>query len=418
MSDSIQNTVLSHGLRVLSYAMPDVQGIALGLVVNVGSRDEHASQSGMAHAVEHMLFKGTETHDAAQLGRELDCLGGNFNAFTTRERSCLHAHVLHEDWQQALSLMCAMFLAPTMPESEWQRERQVIRAELAMTQDSPEEWIDDQHALYAFPDQAVGRPVLGSEACLDRWTAADLRAFHAQYYQPERMLLLASGQLDHQALCRFMETQHFPVSKRPVLARQKPRFSSAIRYFERDQEQVQLLWSVPLESFSKADKPKAWLANQLLGGCMSSWLFREVRERRGLAYGVASHFSMMSDAGLWTIACAVEPSRLPECVSVLKETLADCLQNMGQNNELAEAKRQLVIQLRMSMDSVESNMLRLAEAFDVDVCLPNTWIDAIEAVQVEDLRLWLQARWQQDAHWSLAGPSTGLQGLRDAAVLE
>lgn len=415
MSDPLfyQETRLPGGPLVLSRAMPAAQSVALGVFIDVGSRDEAVAQAGMSHALEHMLFKGTNRMGVHALAEKLDELGGNANAFTSRERTCFHLHVLHEYWQESLAVLMDMVREPALPEDEWQREREVIYAEMAMVDDTPEEWVMDQHVEALFPGHALGRPVLGTHQALAEMTAADMRGYLKQHYSAGRLLIVAAGRIEHaelvEALCSLSWSETVGEQERQAPAT----LARGVQALKRDDEQAQMVLSFPGITIDSKDRPVAWLANQILGGGMSSRLFREVREKRGLAYSVGSHLSMLSDTGVWSMTCGSEPSRAAECVTVLRDVLGGFADSLGAE-EVERAKRQMEVQFRMGLDSVEGQMLYLGGRQDEAILLsPMQWLEQIRSVDVETIRNWSRAQLEQGGLWSVAAPECALTQVCD-----
>lgn len=414
-----RQTRLPGGLRLASRSMPEAQSVALGIFVDVGSRDEPEHLAGASHALEHMVFKGTESMDVHQLAERLDDLGGNANAYTSREHTCFHMHVLHEAWPEALELLGDMTLHPSLPEDEWQREREVILAEMGMVEDAPEEWVMDRHweALYA--GHALARPVLGSRESLAAMTAADLGAWRASGYTPERMLIAAAGRIEHQALLDQVQRLDcfqslLQASEAGCSRRQKPDRAHGLQALERAGEQAQIVVSFPGIAVASEERPLAWLANQALGGGMSSRLFREVREKRGLAYAVASHLSPLSDAGSWTITCGTDPQHAAESAAVIADVVEDFCATLAAA-EVDRARRQLEVQLRMGMDSVEGQMLYLGGLLDEErLRAPNEWLELLRGLSTEQVRQWAADRFAAEPLWTVAAPEAALVSICDA----
>ena len=407
-------TQIPDGPLVVSHAMPSSQSVALGVFVDLGSRDEPEAQSGITHALEHMLFKGTSRMDVHRLAEKLDELGGNANAFTSRERTCFHLHVLHEHWQEALDVLTSMIREPTLPEDEWRREREVIYAEMAMIEDTPEEWIMDQHLAALFPHHELGRPVLGKHKSLNGLSADDLKTYLGTHYSAGRLLIAAAGHIDHAQLVNATAALTWQPDNPEIIHRQPPSaLSNGIQSLQRDGEQAQMVISFDGITVTSETRPQAWLANQLLGGGMSSRLFREVREKRGLAYSVGSHLSMLSDTGTWSISCGMEPARVTDCVTVISDVLENFASSIHAE-EIERAKRQLEVQFRMGLDSVEGQMLYLGGRQDEQILLsPLDWLQRIEAVDVHMLRDWCKARLSQTGLWSIAAPACELDAVCD-----
>jgi len=409
----IHETQLVNGPLLMTHEMPAAQTVSLGIFLNIGSRDEADTQAGMAHALEHMLFKGTRCLDVDALAELLDQLGGTANAFTARERTCFHMRVLREDWQEALATLCDMVIEPALPVDEWQREREVIYSEMAMADDVPEDWVFDRHVEALYPGQPLGRTVLGSRETLAAFGVADLSSFLASRYRPPHMLIAAAGGITHGELLSFLQQRDWPLGE-TQLARNGVRMASGVQCLERDDEQGYFVISLPGITAASDERPVAWLVNQILGGGMSSRLFREVREKRGLAYGVASHLSGLSDTGAWSISGSTDCGRLGECMRVVRQVMQDFTASLNEA-ELQRAVRQLEVSLRMSMDSVESNMLHLGDRFDEACVLPqDAWMSQIRSVTLDQARNWAVNTLSSPALWTCritGNPATGFAGL-------
>ncbi len=400
------SSTLSNGAQVATRTMPHAESVALAIFVNTGSRDEAAHQAGIAHALEHMVFKGTDRLSVHQFAEQLDDLGGNANAFTTKERTCFHMHVLHEDWQKALALLSDMLLAPALPEDEWQREREVVFAEMGMVEDNPDEWVYEQHISQVFAGHSMAKPVLGSKASLSALCAQDLRDYLHANYRGERVLIAAAGRIEHQDLLDWVEQSAWTEAE---ANRQQVRCAPSMRFGQsklaRQMEQAHFLVSWPSLPVTSPQKPVAWVANQLLGGSMSSILFREIREKRGLAYSVGSHLSAYTDAGLLSISGSTMPEQLDTCLAVLQDTLRQVCEGVPQAM-VARAKRQLTVQFRMGMDAVESSVMQLGALLDEGkVDSPLVWAERVQAVETAQVRRFLSDCLQADGVWTVATPS-------------
>ncbi len=408
-----RETCLDHGPLAVSHAMPEAQSVAIGIFVDVGSRDEGDAQAGASHALEHMVFKGAGQLDVHQLAERLDDLGGHANAYTSRERTCFHMQVLHESWQEALALLVDMVCSPALPADEWQREREVIYSEMAMVEDSPEDWVMDQHLARLYPGQSLGRPVLGFRETLANLSADDLRAFRDAWYEPGRMLVAAAGRIRHghfvQALDELLAGRAGSPHRHPL--RRKGLRQGGVQLLEREGEQAQMVVSWPGICAASDDRPLAWLANQALGGSMSSRLFREVREKRGLAYGIGSHLSMLSDTGTWSVTCGSDPKRAAECADVIAGVLADFPVSL-RDEEIERAKKQLEIQFRMGLDAVEGQMLYLGGRLDEErLASPLQWVEKIRAADHDAVREWAASRLQGHPLWTAAAPQASLNAI-------
>lgn len=407
----MRETMLPHGPIVVSHAMSDAQSVSLGIFVDVGSRDESPKQAGMAHALEHMLFKGTRKLNVQALSETLDQLGGHANAFTSRERTCFHTQVLHEDAPQALDVLLDMVLEAALPEDEWQRERDVIFSEMGMVDDNPDEWFYEQHLQSVYAGQQVGKPTLGTREVLADISSQDLRHYLETHYRPPRLLIAASGHIQHDDLVQAVQQRTW-ASAADKIQRVQPVFHAGKQYFERDMEQVQLMVSMPCIHSTSNERSLAWLANQMLGGGMSSVLFREIRERRGLAYSISSHLSPLQDAGLWSVGCDTHPSMVAECIELLNENMQSFAKSIDAPL-LKRAQRQMEVQFRMGMDSIEGNMMYLGNRLD-EANLPSqqAWIAAIQAVKLEEIQAWSEHYLAQNTMWSVMGSEAALSSAQ------
>ncbi len=416
-SSFVDETQIPNGPLVVSHTMPDAQSVAIGFFVDVGSRDEREDQAGMAHALEHMLFKGTKSLDVHALSEALDQLGGHANAFTSRERTCFHIHVLHEDWRKAIALLTEMLLHPALPEEEWLREREVIYSEMAMVEDTPDEWVYDQHMQALYPEQTIGCPTLGTKAALGAMTHEDLRGYLEEHYRPPQLLISVAGRIEHQDLVDTLALVDWPQAGGEKL-RPSAKLSSGVQWLPRNFEQAQLVVSFPGMNVSSTEKPIAWLANQMLGGSMSSLLFREVREKRGLAYSIGSHLSTMSDTGIWSISCGTDPGLLGECVNVIRDALEQ-FESIISDDVVNRAKRQMEVQFRMGMDSVEGHMLYLGGRIDEEELLTHLqWVERVNAVRPEAIRGWVGEKLSQKPLWSLCAPEHVLHNVENVGFAD
>ena len=396
---------LENGVTIATREMPDAQSVAIGVFIDVGSRDEPDVQEGISHALEHMVFKGTSKLDVHRLAESLDALGGNANAFTSRERTCFHMHVLYEDWQEATGLLSDMLLNPAIPEEEWQREREVIFSEMSMVEDTPDEWVYDQHMSQVYANQSIGKAVLGSKKVLNALEVKDLRNYLENHYRGRHVLIAVSGRIKHQDMVSFIHQSAWKdVESKERKERQKAKFCAGKYILPKQMEQAQMIASWEGIPVNSPEKPVAWVANQLLGGSMSSVLFREIREKRGLAYSIGSHLSTYTDTGLLSISCSTLPEQLEPCLNVLNQTVAGVCSGIPLDM-IERAQRQMTVQFRMGMDSVEGAMLQIGALLDEGVVhSPLEWVEKINAVKPEQVHTWLKERLETEAMWTISAP--------------
>jgi len=405
----VHTDTLENGVTIATREMPEAQSVAIGIFIDVGSRDESEDLAGISHALEHMVFKGTSQLDVHRLAESLDGLGGNANAFTSRERTCFHLHVLYEDWQEAITLLSDMLLSPALPEEEWRREREVIFSEMSMVDDAPDEWVYDQHMSRVYAEQSFGKPVLGTKKVLNALDVSHLRNYLEKYYRGSHVLIATAGRIQHQDMLSYVKQSAWKdVVTQSPLERQQAKFYPGRNLMPKQMEQAQVVASWASIPASSPEKPLAWVANQLLGGSMSSVLFREIREKRGLAYSIGSHLSTYTDTGLLSISCSTMPEQLSSCLNVLHETVADVCADIPVDM-VERAQKQLTVQFRMGMDSVEGAMLQLGALLDEGVVhSPLEWVNKVNDVEPEQVHVWLKKQLEAEAMWTIAAPENVL----------
>ncbi len=384
----INKTTLDNGVRLVTERLEHAYSVTAGLWMEVGSRDEEPAQGGISHFIEHMAFKGTAKRDALAIARELDRMGGMANAFTSKEITCFHARTLAELLPEVADLLTDIFLFPSYPAAELERERQVILQEISSVEDAPDELVHVLFGLDYWPGSPMGRPVLGNAESVGAVSRQDLVDYLAASYVPSKLVVAAVGDLEHERLVELMAPA---LSGLPVSAgrnhRQPPSPQPGLRVHRRDSEQVHVAMGAPGPSAVDPDRFAAALLNVILGGNMSSRLFQEVREKRGLAYAVFSYLSSYSDAGMFGVYMGVAPGRSPEALKVVKDELARLAVEPVSGEELAHAKEHTKGSILLAAENSDSRMSRLARSefnFGRDVPLEEV-VANIEAVQVEDL---------------------------------
>src|SRR5499427_8827731 len=308
---------LPNGLRVVSHHMPHVETVSLGVWVGAGARHETVAEHGISHLLEHMAFKGTERRSATAIAEEIEAVGGELNAATSLETTAYFARILKGDLALALDILADILQIPRYAEDELEREREVILQEIAATRDSPDEIAYELLQDAAFPNQAIGRPILGTTDSVARFSADDLRAFLAANYGASRMVLSAAGSVDHDELVRHAEAQ-FGRLNGGVGGRFEPaRYVGGTRTSAKPFEQSHLLMAFAGPSYRARDFYTAQVFSGLFGGGMSSRLFQEVRERRGLCYAIYSSCWALADSGLFGLHAATGAEMLGKLIDVV-----------------------------------------------------------------------------------------------------
>ena len=362
MEHTVNKTVLNNGIRIVSKKMPHVHSVSMGVWVNVGSRDESSSESGLSHFIEHMIFKGTEKRTAFQIAKEFDAIGGQTNAFTSAENTCYHAKVIDTHLETMVDILSDIFLNSVFDEKEVENERAVILQEIAMVEDSPDEYIHVLSGSNFWGDNSLGRSVLGTRENIAGFNADALKGFFHKFYQPERIVISAAGNLEHNRLFDLIG----PVfeSIRPgngFPERITPQGNSKVNLHQRQLEQVHICLGTKGMSITDPRRYAYSLMNTILGGNMSSRLFQEIREKRGLAYSVYSFISSYVDTGIFGAYAGLNPKNARRATELILKEISRLKQTRVDPNELQDAKEHTKGSLMLASESNDNQMVRLAQ---------------------------------------------------------
>ena len=355
-------TVLDNGVRIVTEKVAHCHTAAVGIWVDVGSRDEHNLNNGCAHFVEHMFFKGTAKRSAQQIARELDILGGTANAYTTRENTCFYATVLDSHLPQLVELFGDLFLHSLFSEEEVDRERQVILQEFAMVEDTPDEQLHDHFVADLWGNHPLGYPILGSREVVAAMDSSKLHHYVEQAYGAGKIVIAAAGNIDHD---RFVELWRRLFADRPQgdtgSTRQLPLQQDVRRkVYVKPLEQLHVVLGTYGLSLTSPDRYTLYLLNVLLGGNMSSRLFQEIREKRGLAYSISSDVSGYSDAGYLAISMGIDPGSVNKVLGLVGKVVRCFGEELVGEEELANAMEYVRAGLYLSADNMDARMTRLA----------------------------------------------------------
>jgi predicted Zn-dependent peptidase len=357
----IQKTRLDNGLRIVTERMPHVRSASLGVWVETGSRHEPAELNGISHFVEHAIFKGTRRRSALDIAVESDRQGGNLNASTSQESTCVYTRVLDEQIGEAIDLIADMLSDAAFAPGEIERERSVILEEIKMVEDTPDELVQDIFAEHYWPDQPFGRPISGTAATVARMTRDQLAAFYRERYRPEEMIFAAAGNLDHDEVVRLVDACLGRLAPAPTRAAVAPP-AAAPAFVLRQKgglEQAHLIIGSPCPAATSPDRYAANLMTAILGDGMSSRLFQRIREERGLVYGIFSTVEAFVDTGVHTISAGASPEHIPEVVDLVVQEFAELKEHGPTEDELRCAKDQYKIATVLSLESSFNRMSRL-----------------------------------------------------------
>jgi predicted Zn-dependent peptidase len=368
--------------------------MAMGAWVKVGTRHERGHEVGISHFLEHMLFKGTLHRSAAEIAQAIDTVGGEFNAFTTREYTCFHINLLKKDIDLAAQILCDVILDSQFDSEELERERKVILQEIAMIEDTPEELAYDLLFEKIYGKHGLGRPILGTPHRIKKISRGDLIRFFRKHYRPDELIITVCGDVLESALKQHLK----PLLKKAWSGRlessskkhfvQAPKIRSGQWWAVRPTEQTHLVWAVPGLSLRHKDRFSLLLLNLYLGGNMSSLLFQEIREKNALAYTVYSSLYPYQDSGLMTIYAATAPTQVSQCLKLIESCVLKTTQELISDEMLSQLKTNLKSTLLLSSDSMENRMnhLGMDAVMDDPSSTYDEACDKIDQVTSKDLR--------------------------------
>ncbi|MFH0822928.1 MAG: pitrilysin family protein [Pseudomonadota bacterium] len=383
-----RKSVLGNGLRIVTETMPYLKSVSMGIWVRSGSRHEDSRLNGICHFIEHMLFKGTERRSAYAIAREIDSVGGVLNAFTSKECTAFYCKVMAENLELAVDLLVDILLNASLPEDEIEREKLVVCQEIHQLEDSPEDLIHDLLFERLWKDDPLGRPIMGTIPNVMALTRETLIKFKEEAYVPAETVVCAAGDVDHD---KFVELINRHMGRIPVRASRistpaPPRTTASHHVVNRTLEQVHICMGVEGPGATDPRRYAGYVLNTIFGGGMSSRLFQEVREKRGLAYSVYSFMSSFSDTGLFGVYAGCDPARVEELLAVLRNETALLMTNITSDG-ISAAKNHLRGNIILSMESSEARMERLAKGeyfFGRYLPVPEV-LEALDRVEMGDV---------------------------------
>jgi predicted Zn-dependent peptidase len=411
----VKRTVLPGGLRIITEQMPSVRSAAIGIWVNVGSRDEVASQTGSAHYLEHLLFKGTKNRTALDISSTIDAVGGEMNAFTSKEVTCFYTRVLDTSVPEAIEVLVDMITSATITSVDVDQERQVVLEEIAMRDDDPADIVHEQFSRALYGDAPLGRSILGTVENISSLSRRSIHGFYRKYYTPDRLVIAVAGNIDHASIVRQIQ-KAFNLGGFDLAGEETPYVPSKVKTkvshsggfvkFDKTTEQANLVIGVP--GLDRADERRyiQSVFNAALGGGMSSRLFQEVREKRGLVYTVYSFGQQFQDAGMAGVYAGCSPKNLEQVTQVITDVLDEVALNGITEAELVKAKGQVSGGMVLGLEDTSSRMSRIARSEMNHGYVPSVSqvLERISAVTLEEVHALAHHLWSQERLTAVVGP--------------
>lgn len=384
---TVEIHTLSNGLRIVTEHMPGLQSAAVGIWVTAGGRHERPDQNGIAHFLEHMAFKGTKTRSALQIAEAIEDVGGYINAYTSREVTAYYARVLEQDVSLAVDVIGDILLNPVFDPKEIEVERGVILQEIGQSLDTPDDIIFDWLQEKAYPDQPLGRTILGPAERVRSFSRDDLAKFVDEHYGPDQMILAAAGAVDPEALVKQAEALFGHLEPRNALASDPARFGGGEVRRVKDLEQVHFAWAFESPDYTDPLIHTAQIYSVALGGGMSSRLFQEIRENRGLCYTIFAQTGAYSDTGMTTIYAGTSREQIGDLTRITIDEMKRAADDMSPE-EVARARAQMKAGMLMGLESPSSRAERLARMVQIWGRVPDVdeVVQKIEAVTTGDVR--------------------------------
>ena len=356
-------TTLKNGVRIISERLEHLRSVSLGIWINIGSRDEMSSENGVSHFIEHMSFKGTRNRSGIQIAKDLDAIGGMSNAFTGKETTCFHGRVLAKHFGLLAEILSDIFLNPTFDPVDMEREREVIFQEINMTEDSPDENLHMLFNRLFWAEHPIGRSILGTGETVSAISKEVALNYIRKSYTPENILVVAAGDVDHQEMVSYFDPvfESAPGESGLSSARSVPLSNGGLSVHFKELEQVHVCLGGEAPSQVAEKRFACAILNTIFGGNMSSRLFQEIREKRGLAYSVYSFLSTYVDAGLLGIYAATEQRNLNRVLETIQNEIRKLCEGELTQSDLAAAKEHLIGGIYLASEGADNRMMRIAK---------------------------------------------------------
>lgn len=422
----VQQTILPSGLKIITETVPTVRSAAVGYWVAIGSRDEEIPEAGAAHFLEHLLFKGTPTRTAMEISSSLEAVGGDMNAFTTQEYTCFHAKVLDRDMKLVIDTLSDMLTSSNVTNEDVDQERNVVLEEISMHEDEPNELAYDNWSQTLLGDQPIGRPIIGTRKSITEMTRTQVYGFFKKYYSPERTIISIAGNIDHDVAVKMIAdslkgTDWDKSGVKPLEPRTSkllPTVGSGIKIVKKDTEQAHIVWGV--RGLDRHDEKRYIIAvlSAAVGGGMSSRLFQEIREKRGLVYTVYSFAHHYTGTGIFGVYAGTTKEKVNGVVEIIKKELADVAANGITEEELERGKGALRGGLVLGLEETNARMTRIAKGellYGEYMSLDDT-LSKIDAVSIEDIKALAAQIFTQKALLCVVGSFNDQDQFKDLVV--
>ena len=405
---TVQYSTLSNGLRVVTHRMEAVESVSLGMWVHVGTRHERPEINGIAHMLEHMAFKGTKRRSALAIAEEIEDVGGHLNAYTSREFTAYHATVLKGDEALAVDILADILQHSVFDQDELERERAVILQEIGQTNDTPDDVVFDHFQEIAFPDQPVGRSVLGTVDIVSAMPREALQGYMDEHYSASQMVFSAAGNIEHDAMVRLVETAFDALLHGGEAAGEPALYVGGDFRQQRDLEQAHLVLGFEGISFTDPDYYPLSVLSVVLGGGMSSRLFQEVREKRGLVYAIYTFAASYRDSGLFGVYAGTGEAEAGQVIDVIADQLRNLAGTIGPR-ELKRARAQIRAGVLMSLESTASRCEQLARQLlvlgrEISIAEISERIEAVDEAALDRIA---RRIFSQPATFAALGPIKG-----------
>lgn len=404
-----QISVLANGLKVASVEYPQYETVSLGIWVNTGSAYERKELNGISHFLEHMVFKGTKHRSAIEISEAIENVGGQSNAYTSREFTAFYAKMLKNDAELAVDVLSELLMCPTFAEEELVKEREVVVQEIKQTYDDPADIVFDYMQEQAYADQAMGRPILGMAELVRSYGAEELRGYMKTNYAAENMVVCAVGNIKHADFVKMVESRMSGLQTKCNFKPDRQIYRGGYFAEKRDTEQAQIILGFEGVNYYHPRYYPIILMSTILGGGMSSRLFKEIREKRGLVYTVYSFPTSYTGSGMVGVAAATDNEQINKMMPVAADEIKKICTDRVSEEELARAKAQLKSSLLMALESssaVSEKLARQLLLFGRSIPVPET-VEQIESVGVEDVREAAQAVFAGTPTYALVGNIAG-----------